>query len=86
MTNKNLEQEFVLVDILWIIYYILNLLIKGCVKVGLKLNITTWHWYQHTPQLKKKMKQPKKKFMLFGKGMWFSSQLQQKNNTGRLQH
>jgi len=40
VTNMNLEQEFILVDILWIIYYILNLLIKGCVKVGLKLNIT----------------------------------------------
>ena len=36
----NLEQEFILVDILWTICYILNLLIKGCVKVGLNLNIT----------------------------------------------
>jgi len=26
------------------------------VKLGLNLDITIWHWYQHMPQLKKKMK------------------------------
>jgi hypothetical protein len=40
VTNINLETYFILVDILWIIYLILNLYMKEFVKLGLNLNIT----------------------------------------------
>jgi len=37
---------------------------KEFVKLWLNLNITIWHWYQHMPQRKKQIKQPKRNFIV----------------------
>jgi hypothetical protein len=76
----NLEQDFVSRCIMDNSFYF-EPEIKGFVKLGLNLDITICHWYQHTPQLNKKMKQPKYVIVLWrrymvqfsGEGMWYSS-------------
>jgi hypothetical protein len=39
VTKKNLEEDFVLIEILWMIYQVLNCEMKEFAKLGFNLNI-----------------------------------------------